>query len=118
MFSLRSSSISFVERSNELILATQSNPWFPASSDFYGSLFMLECKPNAFQSAEFEIISRRRQVEGGPMAMCSVFTFFHSLNFRPCEYVGSSFQEFINFTLHYIADLDIPIKRSVKSHVK
>ena len=29
-----------------------------------------------------------------------------------------SLQEFINFTLHYIADLDIPIKRSVRNPVR
>jgi len=27
-------------------------------------------------------------------------------------------KEFINFTLHYIADLDIPIKRSVRNPIK
>jgi hypothetical protein len=56
--------------------------------------------------------------------VCSVYTFshgFHSLNsglILITEYDGSSFQECINFTLHYIADLDIPIKRSVKNPVQ
>ena len=32
--------------------------------------------------------------------------------------VMCSLQEFINFTLHYIADLDIPIKRYVQNHIR
>jgi len=38
---------------------------------------------------------------------------FYINNFNN-DRMGDILQEFINFTLHYIADLDIPIKRLVR----